>query len=552
MTQALYRKWRPHQWDEIIGQDHVVQTIHNAVSHDRIGHAYLFSGPRGTGKTTMARLLAKAANCTAEDLTKRPCDQCVTCKTFNDNRFLDLIEIDAASNTSVDDVRDLRDKINFSPSLGKYKVYIIDEVHMLSTAAFNALLKTLEEPPRHAIFILATTEVNKIPPTVLSRCQRHEFRRITVGEINSLMERIVKEEGFSAEEEALTLIARQATGSMRDAISMLDQIASTGEKITLKATQEILGTATSLTVIELIDAILMGDIRKGHQVIDKALDGGSDPRQLARQVVDHLRSILLIRNGNKELVDATPEICKQMSEQAEKFTQGRLLACIQAFNQAATDRRSSLFPGLPLELATVECVEGLPAVGKSVYIDNQQAINIHIEPEKSKIAAPATETANKHEAEKSTVEQPQHDNHEIQSAPKIESIPENLAISKPQAQQETVTYEKIDQNWERIKTAVKGQRGGTIGLLNVCKYKTVQKGVLVLGFASDILKRKMEGEENIQITRKAIQQTIGMDIPIECIVLNSKATSSDGKLDSEGDGMVGEALNLGGKITRKE
>jgi DNA polymerase-3 subunit gamma/tau len=183
MSQALYRRWRPQRWDQVIGQQHIIQTLRNAVAADRVAHAYLFAGPRGTGKTTTARLLAKAVNCLEADLSQRPCDQCDPCQAVNQGRFLDLIEIDAASNTSVEDVRDLRDKINFSPNQGSYKVYIIDEVHMLSTAAFNALLKTLEEPPSHAIFILATTEIHKIPATVLSRCQQHEFRRIPVNDM---------------------------------------------------------------------------------------------------------------------------------------------------------------------------------------------------------------------------------------------------------------------------------------------------------------------------------------------------------------------------------
>src|SRR5512146_2496814 len=196
MTQALYRKYRPRGWDQVIGQGHVVQTLRNAIVSDRVGHAYLFAGPRGTGKTTLARLLAKAVNCLAEDPKQRPCNECENCKAVNENRFMDLIEIDAASNTGVDDIRDLRDKINFSPSQGKFKVYIIDEVHMLSTPAFNALLKTLEEPPPHAIFILATTEVHKIPATVLSRCQRYEFRRIPVKDILKQLDIIVKNQGL--------------------------------------------------------------------------------------------------------------------------------------------------------------------------------------------------------------------------------------------------------------------------------------------------------------------------------------------------------------------
>ncbi|MBI4926115.1 MAG: DNA polymerase III subunit gamma/tau, partial [Anaerolineae bacterium] len=221
MSQAFYRKWRPRLWEQVIGQEHVIQTLRNAVKSGRVGHAYLFAGPRGTGKTTTARLLAKAVNCLDEDLTQRPCDACAHCTAVNEGRFLDLIEIDAASNTSVDDVRDLRDKINFSPSQGRFKVYIIDEVHMLSTAAFNALLKTLEEPPPHAIFILATTEVHKIPATVLSRCQRHEFRRVPVAEIVRFLTLKAAEENLQVDEDAMLLIARQATGSMRDGISLL-------------------------------------------------------------------------------------------------------------------------------------------------------------------------------------------------------------------------------------------------------------------------------------------------------------------------------------------
>jgi DNA polymerase-3 subunit gamma/tau len=220
-----------------------VQTLRNAVVNGRVAHAYLFAGPRGTGKTTAARLLAKAVNCLNEDLTVRPCDQCEHCQAVNSSRFLDLIEIDAASNTSVDDVRDLRDKINFSPNQGRYKVYIVDEVHMLSTAAFNALLKTLEEPPPHAIFILATTEIHKIPATVLSRCQRHEFRRLSVNDMITQLKLVAGTEQLQVSDEALALVARQATGSMRDAISLLDQLASSGASITLERAQELLGTA---------------------------------------------------------------------------------------------------------------------------------------------------------------------------------------------------------------------------------------------------------------------------------------------------------------------
>ncbi|MFL7871807.1 MAG: DNA polymerase III subunit gamma/tau, partial [Anaerolineales bacterium] len=346
MTQALYRKWRPRQWDEVVGQDHILQTLTNAVRADRVGHAYLFAGPRGTGKTTVARIIAKAVNCLNEDPAKRPCNECEHCKAVNENRFLDLIEIDAASNTSVDDIRDLRDKINFSPSQGKYKIYIIDEVHMLSTAAFNALLKTLEEPPPHAIFVLATTEIHKIPATVLSRCQRHEFRRVPVDTIVDLLKQIAKQEKIKVDEDALAVVARQATGSVRDAISLLDQLASTRNKIDLALTQTVLGTATSQTVLDLVASIQDNQPAPAMDAIHRALDSGADPRSLARQIVDYLRGLMLIQMGNSDQVEATKEVKETMAKHAKTFSTHDVLRMMKAFNTAATDTRGGWQPSL--------------------------------------------------------------------------------------------------------------------------------------------------------------------------------------------------------------
>ena len=339
MTQAFYRKWRPQRWDEVLGQAHVTDTLQNALVSDRVGHAYLFAGPRGIGKTSVARLLAKAVNCQEEDVAARPCDECEYCKAVNESRFLDLIEIDAASNNGVDDVRDLRDKINFSPSQGKYKIYIIDEVHMLSTPAFNALLKTLEEPPPHAIFILATTETHKIPATVLSRCQRHEFRRVSVESIVKQLNIIAEGENITADADAMQLIARQSNGGMRDAISLFDQLSSTSEKITLELAQTVLGTATNQTVIELIDAIRDNAPGVGLQAIHRALDAGSDPRQLARQIVEYLRALMLFQMGNDDQIDATQDIKTRMNAHAKNFSATAVLKMMRAFNSAAVDQR---------------------------------------------------------------------------------------------------------------------------------------------------------------------------------------------------------------------
>ncbi|MEW5942026.1 MAG: DNA polymerase III subunit gamma/tau, partial [Chloroflexota bacterium] len=357
MSQALYRKYRPQGWAEVIGQQHVVTTLRNAIVGDRVMHAYLFAGPRGTGKTTLARLLAKAVNCLNEDKSARPDNACDYCRAVNENRFLDLIEIDAASNTSVDDVRDLRDKINFAPTQGKFKIYIIDEVHMLSTAAFNALLKTLEEPPPHAIFVLATTEIHKIPATVLSRCQRHEFRRVPVDEIVGQLKTIIEGESLAADDEALTLIARTATGSVRDAISLLDQLASTGDRITIELAQTVLGTATSQTVLELVASALDHEPGRGLEAIHRALDGGADPRALARQIVDYLRGLMLIQMGNDSQVETTKDIKAKMFEHADAFSPADVLRMMRVFNEAATDSRGGWQPSLSLELAFAETLE---------------------------------------------------------------------------------------------------------------------------------------------------------------------------------------------------
>jgi DNA polymerase III subunit gamma/tau len=356
MNQVLYRKWRPQTWDDVVGQKHVVHTLQNALATGRIAHAYLFSGPRGTGKTSMARILAKAANCSAEDISARPCNQCARCKSVNEGNYLDLIEIDAASNTSVEDVRDLRERVPFAPGDGRYKVYIIDEVHMLSTAAFNALLKTLEEPPAHAIFILATTEAHKIPATVISRCQRHEFRRLGVEEITAQLTEMVKAEGIQADREALEAVARQSTGSMRDAISLLDQLGSMGENITLAKTLEMLGATGGETVRALVECVGRGDSAEGLQIIHRAMDGGADARQFSRQVVDYLRGVMMAATGNADLVEATAEIRAAMKDLAGRIDPAALYRAIRAFSHAAADLRSGWRPQLPLELALIDSI----------------------------------------------------------------------------------------------------------------------------------------------------------------------------------------------------
>lgn len=522
MTQALYRTWRPRSWEEVVGQEHVVQTLRNAVSGDRMAHAYLFAGPRGTGKTTTARLLAKAANCLHEDLAARPCNQCDHCQAVNHGHFLDLIEIDAASNTSVEDVRSLRDKINFSPNQGRYKVYIIDEVHMLSTAAFNALLKTLEEPPSHAIFILATTEVHKIPATVLSRCQRHEFRRIPVADIVAQLRALAEGEAFQVDSEALTQIARQATGSLRDAISLLDQLASSGEAITLELAQLLLGTATNQAVVEMVEALLAKDTAAGLSRIHQALDAGSDPRQFARQIVDYLRNLILVHTDNSGQIEAAPEAHAQMARQAQGLSLPDLLRIIRLFNQAAGESRSTWHPALPLELAFIDSVEvALPE--REVEIERHQPALAR--------SQPGPPVRNPAQPDRSLAETP----------PKFGEDPAQPGL--PGA----LTIDAVIQNWRKVLALVRQRNPQTQGLLNSCKPLGVKDGFLVLGFNSDFVRSKMEKTEHLEIAHQVLQQVLGVEAPLRCIVVSGKQGTPPSDVDS--DGMVATALrDLGGEI----
>ncbi|MDJ0752417.1 MAG: DNA polymerase III subunit gamma/tau [Ardenticatenaceae bacterium] len=489
MSQALYRKWRPARFDQVIGQEHVTRTLQNSVAADRVGHAYLFCGPRGTGKTTLARLLAKAVNCLNDDPAKRPDDECRICQAINEGRFMDLIEIDAASNTGVDDIRDLRDKINFAPNDGQFKVYIIDEVHMLSTAAFNALLKTLEEPPPHAKFVLATTEEHKVPMTIKSRCQQFNFRLLTTQEIIGRLTWLVEKENLRVEEGVLELVAQHGAGSLRDSESLLDQlVGSPDELITVERAQAVLGTASSASIATLSEAILNRDTSAGLEVIHEALNTGADPRQFSRQMVTFLRNLLLLKTAGADApLDVTAEQKNDMAILVEKGSRHDLIEAIKRFNEAASTASSGWQPQLPLELAFLESI---PEAAVTISPTLHQAA-----PSPSTIArataAPAATTT--------TPPAPQ--------PPPTQTSP---AASGP-------AFDLIKgKTWREFLARAGQQNRNLKNWLNSSQPLAVEGSTLILGFDMDFLMKKLQDEA--ELVNRILTEVIGQPAQVKCVM----------------------------------
>jgi DNA polymerase-3 subunit gamma/tau len=533
-SQALYRKWRPMTFEEVVGQPHVTFTLRNALVTDRIAHAYLFTGPRGTGKTSMARLLAKAVNCLAEDPALRPCNECQHCISVNEGRFLDLIEIDAASHTSVDDVRELRDRIAFSPNVGRYKVYIVDEVHRFSGAAFDALLKTIEEPPAHAIFVLATTEVHKVPQTILSRCQRFDFRRIPLWEIVGRLAALAEAEGLQYEQPALELIARQATGSLRDAISLFDQlIAQPGDVLTLQLAEAILGTAASQVMQDLTGAIIAGDGSGGLSQIAAALDAGADPRQLARQMVEYLRLVMLVQAGGTALGEAaaSPEALAVAQGQAESFTRRQLITAINAFNDAAADKSGGWQPQLPLELALLHSIEALFASAPQ-----EEAV--------VRAAAPPPPAPRPQVAPSSAPRRG------VPSAPAPTEAPAEAAPDAP-------SLAEIQSRWADVLTAAR--QADTTGALHALlansdgRLYAVEGYTVVFQMPSNILRNKIETNDNRAVIENALQQVFGLALKFTCRVSAGGGSQAEMDQTVSNDSLASFAVNeLGATVKRSK
>ena len=556
--QALYRRWRSRTFAEIIGQDHVTHTLLNALRAGRIGHAYLLSGPRGTGKTTTARVLAKAVNC-LEPEDGEPCNHCNICRSLNEGRSLDLIEIDGASNTGVDDVRDLRDKIAFIPSECRYKVYVIDEVHMLSNAAFNALLKTLEELPPHVIFILATTEAHKIPLTVLSRCQRFDFRRVALADLKWKLELICSQEQIDIVPAALDAIARHATGSFRDAESLLDQLVSYGaKKISPEDVRRVLGSAPEEVVSGIVTALVSDDVSAGLRWINEALDQGVEPRQLTREILEYLRWLLMAKSGGGSRLAVTADMLKDIDAQAGDFSLRRLLQTIRLFNQAANQQKTSVHVQLPLELAFVDATllgeqvrqpvggdrgnRGQPASTGSASSGGQA------EGESASGGVPETPVCCTPEEINRQSPKP---NVPVGEAPPEAASPANGEMGM------TLTW--LGEHWGELLRVIRPLSRPVEALLNSCEPVSVKGDLVTLGFYHGFHKERMDEEKNRRVVEDALRQTSGRMCRVDTTLRKGDREQNWGKAEEERrarlleNPVVSEAINrLGAKVAGVE
>ena len=512
--QSLYRKWRPQTFEDIIGQKHITQTLINAISLNRISHAYIFSGPRGVGKTTTARILAKSLNC-EKGPTPHPCNKCERCIRITNGYSMDVMEIDGASNNGVDSIRELRNKVNFAPAEGRYKIYIIDEVHMLSQGAFNALLKTLEEPPPHVIFIFATTDPHKIPSTILSRCQWFNFRRISLADIVAKLKMIVKDEKLNIDDKTLNIIARSSTGSMRDAESALDQIiAYCGKDITSQSVREVLGIIEEEVFFEFLEAIIKNDTLKGIEIINRTSDLGEDASQFIKNLMEYVHNLSLAKVCQKEILnlkDIFTEDRERLLKQSKTIKLEKLFNMVNYLAEAERKMRYTRHPWILLEMLVIKFTAG----------ENYSLKEVEEEKDKYLLDF-STKKDVSVSGKKNTVTR-----EEVPPKKKILDKVKTKEDSSIQAK-EVSTDLDFNQAWTTILNKIKKTKMAVYSFIIANNLVTIENDKLIIGFNKKYTfhKESLEKKNNKILLQDLIKEETGRVLAIECII------NDNGKEDS--------------------
>nr|WP_276020122.1 DNA polymerase III subunit gamma/tau [Acetivibrio straminisolvens] len=506
---ALYRKWRPMVFEDVVEQEHVVKTLRNSICSGRIAHAYLFCGTRGTGKTTMAKIFSRAVNC-VDSKNGDPCNQCEVCQGILNGSLLDVIEIDAASNNSVDDIRDIRDEVIYTPSKARYKVYIIDEVHMLSTGAFNALLKTLEEPPAHVIFILATTEPHKLPATILSRCQRFDFRRIPVDSIVKRIEYIAKESGVEIQREASKLIAKLSDGALRDAISILDQCISLGNKeLTYEDVLSVVGLVTDTFIGEVVDAVKNREIQRVLKAVDELVMEGKNIGQFVSELVMYYRNLMICSSVSnpEEIIDAPMDSIQKMKEQCNGLERFEIVAVIKELSLLEAALKSTTHPRVLLETTLIKLCENRMDLGDAGVLERIQSLEKNVNDIMEKgIAVP------KNGSGSSTGS--------LKDSGNADSGKENLESEDDKRIEKKNIAKNVKgiEIWPKVLDELKS-RGRMVIYSHLLDAKLIELGSNRVGivFKNTIGKMFVEKSENLEVVEECLCEFLGKKVRVKCL-----------------------------------
>ncbi len=536
--EVLYRKWRPPRFSDIVGQGPITQTLTQAVAHGRTSHAYLFCGPRGTGKTSTARVLAKSLNCTMRPPTVGdPCGACDNCRAIDNGSFIDLIEVDAASNRGIDEIRDLREKVRFAPTVGRNKVYIIDEAHALTNDAFNAFLKTLEEPPPHSVFVLATTEPERLPPTIISRCQRFDFHRIAMQDMTERLAGIAQEEGAEVSPEVLRLIGRASGGSLRDGTNLLDQlITSFGSRVSVEQARELLGISGEESALALVKHLLTGNTAQALEVINSVADEGVDLRPLHRMTVELLRSALLIKSGAGSALDLSKDVQSQLTFIAEGVPLEQIMRALRLFGHVSF--RFDQPSPLPLELAAVEL--GLPPETPAPAPAAPAPAAAAAAP---RPAQPSAAPAPSPGPTPMAAPQPAY----RRPSPPPPSPPPPLDPSAPVDQRLAAQWPTILKSLSRVP-----RRKFDIGaLLRSSGHRAIRGSELVVTFQHQSNSERLMGELEDPRARmeaeRVLQEALGQPLTI-VVATGEQRLNGDRPADAGGGHLIRAAMNYGGQV----